>query len=285
MYLANSCQYVLWAFWGSGQVEPWHLQGFAREWSPLAGWVTKDATGTQAILEAPRAGLAPIFISAAILTLKLYQHSHLPVLTLSLVSGKSGSSSLLTSISSSRLCSKVFGIVEICCYGYSGTTDCTGQLGRALDKVFGTECSLMLINLRPGIWVWTHYLGDNVFFVFPYTWDLEKHENIALMWAQEMTVAPAENSSQPICSGNCPKAAGLWVHRWKEDAQSWGGAEPKEGWLQRAAGQGKGLERGSGSSGGRSGPPGQSHSWHWHSQGMKMQGAARMTCWGLQPWF
>lgn len=26
---------MLWACWGSGQVEPWHLQGFARGWSPL----------------------------------------------------------------------------------------------------------------------------------------------------------------------------------------------------------------------------------------------------------
>lgn len=43
------------------------------------------------------------------------------------------------------VCSQVFGIVQICCYGYSGITDCTGQLGRALNKVFGTECSSRLL--------------------------------------------------------------------------------------------------------------------------------------------
>lgn len=122
------------------------LLGALVRWDPgtykaLLDWVTVMATGIQTIQEAPTAALAPIFTCAATLTLRLYQHPHLPVLTLSLVSGKSRSSSLLTSISSSRLCSKVFGIVQTCCYGYSDTTDCIGQLGRALDKVFGTECS------------------------------------------------------------------------------------------------------------------------------------------------
>lgn len=63
-----------------------------------------------------------------------------------------------------------------------------------------------LVNLRPGKSIWTSYV-ENVCLFFPTLGIWKKHKkNIALTPVQAMTVAPAENRSQTVCSGNSLKA-------------------------------------------------------------------------------
>lgn len=46
---------------------------------------------------------------------------------------------------------------------------------KSFRQIIWDRMQLWIVHLRPGTSVWTHCVGDNGFFVFPWTWDLEKH--------------------------------------------------------------------------------------------------------------
>lgn len=160
-------------------MEHWHLQGFAKQGSQLPGWVTTVATGIQAIQEAPRAGLVPIFTCTAILTLRLYQHSHLLVITLreqQIQLPPHVHQQLQAPFKSIWHCSDVLPWLLRHHWLHRSAW-------RSFRQSIWDRMQLSLVNLRPGTSVWTNYVGDNVFLFFPTLGIWKRHQkNIALTW-------------------------------------------------------------------------------------------------------